>query len=65
MMDSKQITKQFIAFHKDVFDNIFDALAARQARTENLMIAWMVQNPQFPEQEKAALTDWLAAYRKG
>lgn len=64
-MDPKQITKQFITFHKDVFDNMFDALAVRQARTEALMIVWMEQNQQFPAEEKAAITDWLTAYRKG
>ncbi len=64
-MDPKQIAKQMIVFNKTAFDNNFRGMQALQEQTERLVSRFWEKSPMFPEEGKKAITDWMAAYKKG
>lgn len=64
-MDPKQIAKQMLVFNKTAFDNNFRAMQALQEQTERLVGRFWEKSPMFPEEGKKAVSDWMAAYKKG
>lgn len=64
-MDPKQIAKQMIDFNKTAFDNNFRAMQALHEQTERLVNKFWEKSPVFPEEGKKAISDWMAAYKKG
>jgi hypothetical protein len=64
-MDPKSIAKQMIIFNKTAFDNNFRAMQAWHEQTERVVNMFWEKSPMFPEEGKKAITEWMAAYKKG
>jgi hypothetical protein len=64
-MNPKQIAKQMVAFNKTTFDNNFSAMKSLQEQTERVVNKFWEKSPLFPEEGKKAISQWMAAYKKG
>jgi hypothetical protein len=64
-MDQKQIAKQMIQFNKTAFDNSFNAMLMVYQQNEKMMGTFIDQASWLPEDGRKAISDWLAAYKKG
>jgi hypothetical protein len=64
-MDQVQIAKQMIEFQKTTFDNTFNAMVLLQEQTERMVNTLLEQATWLPEDGKKAISDWVAAYKKG
>lgn len=64
-MDQRQITKGMIEFIKSVLDNNFNALSTIHDQSAKMFADFMDKAHGLPDDEKKAINDWLAAYKKG
>ena len=64
-MEQGKIAKQMVDFHKATFDNTFNAMSILQEQTERMVGMFLEQSPWVPEEGKAAIQDWVKAYKKG
>lgn len=63
-MDSKEILKKMIDFHKASFENYFSAMTMLQDQTEKLWEAFIHQTPGISEENKIIMRQWTDACRK-
>lgn len=54
-----------IEFQKTTFDNTFNAMVLLQEQNERVVNTLLEQAAWIPEEGKKAITDWVAAYKKG
>jgi putative IMPACT (imprinted ancient) family translation regulator len=64
-MDPKQMGKQMVEFNKVMFNNYFSAICVLQDQTEKAFEQMMAQSPMFPQEVKAAITNWFGTYKQG
>jgi len=64
-MDQKMLFKQVIDFQKAAFDNSFKAMSTLQEQGEKILNAFLEQSPWLPQEGRAAITEWIGAYKKG
>lgn len=64
-MDQGKIVRQMIGFYKTTFDSSFNAMMILQEQNEKMVKVLLNQATWFPEEGKAVVEEWLAAYNKG
>jgi hypothetical protein len=63
-MDQKDLFLQLVNFNKKAFDNTFNALVVFQDQSETLFKGVLDQANWMPADNKAAVGDWIKAYKK-
>ena len=64
-MDPKQVTRQMMQFNKTAFDNTFNSMTVLQEQMEKMISRYLEQSFWLPAEGKAAINDWVKAYKKG
>lgn len=64
-MDTKQIGKQMVRFHKAAFDNSFNVMSMVYEQNQKLAETFLSQATWMPEEGKQAIQDWIFVYRAG
>lgn len=64
-MENKHMLKQMVQFNKTAFDNGFSAMKIAQEQGEKMLAAFIEQSSWIPEEGKKAISDWVAANKKG
>jgi len=64
-MDTKQIGKQMVRFHKAAFDNSFNVMSMVYEQNQKMAETVLSQAAWMPEEGKQAAQDWMFAYRAG
>jgi len=64
-MDQGKIIRQMIGFYKTTFDSSFNAMMILQEQTEKMVRVLLSQAVWVPAEGKAAVEEWLAAYKNG
>ena len=64
-MDSSQIAKQMIDFHKTTFDNMFNSMVMLQDHTEKFASTLVEQAAWMPQEGSRVVTQWTEIFKKG
>lgn len=63
-MDQKEMFLQLVNFNKKAFENTFNALVVFQDQSETMFKGMLAQANWLPEDNKAAVGDWVKTYKK-
>jgi hypothetical protein len=64
-MDPKEMSRQLVEFNRVMFRNYMGAITVLEEQTEKTFAQMMAQAPLFPQELKAAVTNWFETYKQG
>lgn len=64
-MDQKDMIKQVLDFHKNTFNNGYNAMVMLQDQSEKVLDGFLAQASWVPQDFKSVMTEWAANYKKG
>lgn len=64
-MDQRDVIKQVLDFHKNTFNNGYNAMVMLQDQNEKILDGFLVQANWVPQDFKKVMNEWTSVYKKG